>query len=78
MSAFPLLLLALIFYNVLALGGGLVGGGSRVTTQPESSVASTRIAYVLGIILVLSCGIPTCFLQTCLELPDGLADPSTP
>lgn len=27
MSAFPLLLLPLIFYNLLAFGGGLVGGG---------------------------------------------------
>ena len=27
MSAFPLLLFALIFYNLLALGGGMVGGG---------------------------------------------------
>jgi hypothetical protein len=26
MSAFPLLLLALIFYNLLALGGGMAGG----------------------------------------------------
>ncbi len=26
MSAFPLLLLALIFYNLLAFGGGMVGG----------------------------------------------------
>ena len=42
MSAFPLLLLALIFYNLLALGGGMVGGadiGARTFVRARGGSA---------------------------------------
>ena len=62
MSAFPLLLLALIFYNLLALGGGMVGGadipallgqGFAIPLPSQTSWTATWADFFIAVSLSL-------------------------